>query len=188
MLERVDRLTSAAVVGQFYLVPTVFAEWDYRLDHWPVIGPFHADKQFFDFEYGHYHIDGRFLNARQQRHAERRFYTFTAQIQRTPLMTKEGTLNDPMPKTELRRRKCHVSHLDYEHHHEVPVKKLLNHFAGQQCAHGKAGWICPHQKASLGSVAAIDGVITCPLHGLRIDATSGVVLAPHNCQPTPSNE
>lgn len=177
MLDRVDRLSSPPEPGKFYLIHNVFAEWDGHRDHWPVIGPFHTDKQFFAFDYGHYHIDGRFLNAHQRDYAEHRFYTLGAQIQRTPLMTRGG-FNDPMPKPELKRRKCWISHLDYEHSHEEPVQKLAKHFAGQQCAHGKSGWICPHQKAPLGSIAAIDGVITCPLHGLRFDAATGIALSP----------
>ncbi|MBX9847503.1 MAG: Rieske 2Fe-2S domain-containing protein [Xanthobacteraceae bacterium] len=50
------------------------------------------------------------------------------------------------------------------------------HFAGTQCARGKGGFICQHRNAVLGSIEPRDGVITCPLHGLRIGAQTGVVL------------
>jgi nitrite reductase/ring-hydroxylating ferredoxin subunit len=48
--------------------------------------------------------------------------------------------------------------------------------AAMRCRRGKAGWICPHKGIALGSVPAVDGVITCPGHGLRICAASGEVL------------
>jgi Rieske 2Fe-2S protein len=57
-----------------------------------------------------------------------------------------------------------------------PVHTLRKLFAGHQCAAGKGGWICPHRKASLGSIQPVDGIITCPLHGLRIDAATGKML------------
>lgn len=53
---------------------------------------------------------------------------------------------------------------------------IQRHYAGAKCAKGKGGWVCPHQKASLGSIMPIDGVITCPLHGLKIDAETGIVI------------
>lgn len=174
-MQRVDRLTEAPIAGQYYLVPVVRAVWDGHLDHWPVIGPRHTDQQFFNFEHEHYHIDGRFLSKRQRGYAEHGWYSLAAQIQRTPLMTA-GNFNRDMPKPVLAKRKCWTPNLPYEHHHETPVKELIRHFAGSKCASGKAGWICPHQKAPLGSVEIIDGIITCPLHGLRINAASGEVL------------
>ena len=38
------------------------------------------------------------------------------------------------------------------------------------------GWICPHQATPLGSIEPVDGIIICPLHGLRIDAQTGIVV------------
>lgn len=37
----------------------------------------------------------------------------------------------------------------------------------------------PHRKFSLGSIEPINGVITCPLHGMQIDAATGRALAPN---------
>ena len=56
------------------------------------------------------------------------------------------------------------------------VTQLNESFAGQQCRKGKRGFVCPHKLFPLGSVQVVDGVITCPLHGLRIDAQSGRCL------------
>jgi hypothetical protein len=46
-------------------------------------------------------------------------------------------------------------------------------------AYSRRDWgprkICPHRGASLCGVPAVEGVVTCPLHGLRFDAKSGQV-------------
>ncbi len=79
----------------------------------------------------------------------------------------------------MKRRKCVRSYLEFiiEWRRDTrPMAALIAKFAGQECAAGKGGWICPHRKASLGSIQPVDGIITCPLHGLRIDAASGKVL------------
>lgn len=68
------------------------------------------------------------------------------------------------------------SHIPYPHSGRPAVMAIQRHYAGAKCAKGKGGWVCPHQKASLGSIMPIDGVITCPLHGLKIDAETGIVI------------
>jgi hypothetical protein len=58
-------------------------------------------------------------------------------------------------------------------------------FAGTQCRKGKRGFVCPHKLFPLGSVEPVAGVITCPLHGMRIDAATGVCLGPpERCDKT----
>jgi hypothetical protein len=171
-IERVDRQTAPLVEGRFYLVPTVEAKWCGKLAVWPVIGPLHEDREIFRFEFDHYHVDARFL-PRRFRHPER---TFSHPLHR-PWPIDEATA---LPSPVLRRRLCVRAHLGFEIPWGVnpaPWKELCRAFAGHQCASGKGGWICPHRKASLGSILPVDGVITCPLHGLRIDAASGKVIS-----------
>lgn len=167
-IERVDRQTSPLVEGRFYLVPTVRGEWFGKFGDWPVIGPLHDDREIFRFEIDHYHVDGRFL-SRKVRNVFRVF-TYALHAYRG---------KPPLPPVVMKRRKCIRSHVDYclpYFRDASPVDVLRKHFAGHQCVAGKGGWICPHRKASLGSIQPVDGVITCPLHGLRIDAATGVVL------------
>lgn len=173
-LQRIDRLDGSPVVGRYYLVPVVTIRWNGHLDAWPVIGPAHNDVEFFQFPQEHYHIDGRFLSARQWRVADDTWRTAVDNIQSAPLHAANGKV---LPKPTLNKRRCRLSDLGYVHGDKSQIKEIRTHFAGQQCERGKGGWICPHRKASLGSIAAIDGVITCPLHGLRIDAATGVTLA-----------
>jgi hypothetical protein len=177
MIERIDRLTAPPKVGRFYLVPTVYAIWHDLRSDWPVIGPLHTDVEFFDFKHDHYHLDWRFLSARQRSQASTWRESPAADVQAAPLHAYIG--EPELPKPVWTKRRCNRLDAPYEHGDKKPIKDLREHFSGVQCERGKAGWICPHRKASLGSVAIVDGVITCPLHGLRIDAATGLTLPRH---------
>lgn len=169
-IERVDRLTSQPVVGRMYLVRTVWGKYFNLFANWPVIGPKHEDREFFNFPIAHYHIDARFLPKGSFR-AERA-------VAGNPF---HEHANAPFGPIELRKRKCVRSDLELRlpyYANPRPIGELQRALAGHQCARGHGGFICPHRKASLGSIASIDGVITCPLHGLRIDAQTGTVLSP----------
>jgi Rieske [2Fe-2S] domain len=168
-MERVDRLTTAVVQGRFYLVPTVWGEWNGRLANWPVIGPLHEDREFFNFTVEHYHIDPRFVRLSP----ENRELTFARPLHAHP----RGEPNVTLPAPIFHRKKCLHSWILYPYYGRVPIDQIQRHFAGTQCLSGKGGWICPHRKASLGSIVPVDGVITCPLHGIKIDAATGKVLA-----------
>lgn len=161
-LQRVDRLKGAPVVGEFYLVPIIHGKWYDRVADFPVIGHRHNDIEFFDFEREHYHLDFRFFRGTGFKYAS------TA-----PLHAHEGF---PLGKPVLKRRKC----LRDQHIFDGPsyiMSPFRKSFAGQQCAKGKRGWVCPHRHIALGSTPAIDGIITCPLHGLRIEAETGKVCS-----------
>jgi nitrite reductase/ring-hydroxylating ferredoxin subunit len=176
--ERADRLIAPPVVGRFYIVPVVTTKWHHCIEPWPVIGPIHTDAEFFNFEAEHYHIDGRFLTARQIKMVENcaPWRSVPAELQAAPLHAGK---DEVLPKPVLAKRRCSSSHVVYQHGDKVQIKELRSHYAGQQCERGKAGWVCPHRKASLGSVEVVGGIITCPLHGLQIDAATGVVISSH---------
>jgi hypothetical protein len=163
MLERVDRLKEPPIVGQLYLVPTVFGKFYNLVRDFVVIGNRHEDAEFFDFGLEHYHLDFRFFRG-----SDPDFYRVTS----SPLHAQGGY---PLTKPVLKRRKC----LREQHIFDGPsriMSPFRNAFEGRQCAHGKRGWVCPHRHIALGSTPAIEGVITCPLHGLRIDAETGKCL------------
>lgn len=163
-LQRVDRLKEPPVIGQFYLVPTIWGRWYDTYAAWPVIGNRHEDAEFFGFSAEHFHIDYRFARVHK---------SWLRLVMSAPL---HDSFNVPTQKPTLRRRKC----LRYQHVFDGPAKIMSpfrSSFAGQQCAKGKRGWVCPHRHIALGSTPAIDGIITCPLHGLRIEAETGKVCS-----------
>lgn len=163
--QRVDRVTGPLVPGQFYLVPTVRYVYFETVKDWPVIGPQHSDVEFFDFARQHFHIDRRFLRLSTP--------WWTRAFETAPLCTHDEV---PLPAPIWRRRKCLRAEMPFDYAHQPPVQALQHAYASTVCARGKAGWICPHRHVALGSLEPRDGVITCPLHGLRIDAASGAVL------------
>jgi Rieske [2Fe-2S] domain len=172
-MERVDRLTEPLVTGRFYLVPTVRAKWNDVEKEWPVIGPYHEDADRFSFKDFHYHVDARFLKQ----------FWYHEVVAGRPLHPLPYMGGQKLPSPILRRRKCYFAWLPYTEEHRKEIVKLRADFAGQQCERGKGGWICPHRKASLGSVLPDRGVIICPLHGLAINAATGHVLThEHNAE------
>jgi hypothetical protein len=166
---RADLMTEPLVVGQFYLVPTVRAPWFGKVADWPVIGPEHDDREILGFRHRHYHVDARFLPAKSKRVLSTLGHPLHAK--------RHGDLPlGPLPRPIWRRRKCIRATVGGFHPWHTTLDKLRAHYAGQQCLKGKGGWICPHQKAALGSIVPVNGVIICPLHGLYIDAATGVCL------------
>lgn len=191
-LQRSDRLKEPPVVGNWYLVPAIL--WQFRMPWdadsssdeeiitklqkakgakwWPVWGSKHNDVEFFNFETLHYHIDPRFLTKRHRAEASGYGDRTTLQtIQAQPL--NHAKLKSGPPKPQLRRMRCSMAHSEWGYADRVTVANLNTAFAGKQCAMGKRGFVCPHKLFPLGSIEAVDGVITCPLHGLRIDAKTG---------------
>lgn len=191
--ERADRLTAPPVVGRFYLVPSV--KWSFSVAFgmgcpektlkqletlsdakwWPVWGRKHDDVEFFNFPYQHYHIDPRFLTKRHWKEFEGSYRSALNVVQGTPL--NHHDLIEGPPRPQLRRMKCTMTDVVWQHPEAQAVVKIQKRFAGHPCRKSKLGFICPHQRFPLGSIAPVDGVITCPLHGLRIDAASGRALA-----------
>lgn len=190
MAERITNLSAPPVVGRRYLVPTV--EWLWRGDKpraWPVFLPLHDDARFFDFKEEHYHADPRFIDTRIWRgmgadvwwDAGRSGDPIALKIaQRTPIAPhRRGDYARPLPPLVWRVMTCKRTVLDYQFSDAPAVEKLNEHYAGHQCKRARSGWVCPHQNWPMGSVEPdANGVITCPLHGLKVDAVSGVVLTP----------
>lgn len=178
MAERFDELTSPPIKGKFYLVWCVEAKWGYpfRQGVWPVWGPKHEDEKFLSFSWVHYHLNRYFLNeedALDARGAPLSEYD--------PKYPGQYPGNDPLPSPVLRRRKCLWSEAKPFPLHRATSPAwdvMYRHFQGTQCKHGN-GWICPHKGFDLATIApGPDGVIVCPLHGVRVDAASGMTLGP----------
>ena len=167
--------TNAPVVpGKFYKVPCVRYPYFQRIDWWPVLGPLHKDKAFLNFDREHMHVDGRFLTAHQKRFLYSvSFISLEHTLCNAPL---NQTTSPPPSGVEMRRRKCTSSGFAYYFADAKPVLAIAAHFAGHQCRTSERGWICPHQATPLGSIEPVDGIIICPLHGLRIDAQTGIVV------------
>lgn len=176
-LDAVD-VNEPLVPGQTYKVPCMHYPYFGRTDWWPVLGPAHKDKAFLNFDHLHVHIDGRFLSARQRRFLAWKETRGGRNLEKLLGSAPLNHADFQLPEPQVRRRKCWIAEIGYPYHDKPQIKKIVEHFAGRQCAMSERGWVCPHQATPLGSIKPIDGVLTCPLHGLRIDAKSGFVLPP----------
>lgn len=174
-VQRLADLREPPQEGRFYLVPVVAAfPYHGRVDDWPVIGPKHTDADFFRFTLEHYHIDGRFLTERQcrflqSRTTSRAYPSIESVLNGFPLSSHDARL--PNGRPPLRRRKCRVAAHDYKLGHRPEIQALRAHFGdpAQPIRLGDGRVLCPHRKADLTQFPADqDGVVTCPLHGLRV--------------------
>jgi hypothetical protein len=184
-LQKITDLREPPVVGRYYLVPCVRYYWHGMVESWPVIGPPHHDAEI-GFMPIHYHIDARFLTRKQQRLAfEERTYSrghknfSIRQYNASPLseidQTNEWNVKryGPIPrKPTLEKRIC----TNLKLHWPLPFKPGENEpmwlwftdLAGAiERPDGRL--LCPHKKVDLSQFEPdADGIVTCPLHGLRV--------------------
>lgn len=173
-MERVDNLSKPLKVGKSYLVPCIWRqnEFEYEaVDIWssyfeskyaqivgktemlngelvikkhkiiPVINHPHSDRENGQKEV-HYHTDNRFDSIR------------SAQGTRLTLSEGDKIIYYPM--------KCRVLEQSFVTSTLAIKKSKLKH----KCIHkGK----CPHRGFSLENEIPVNGVITCPLHGLMFN-------------------
>ena len=181
------------VIGRTYLVPTVTYDFTDDLSGalaWPVLGPKHQDAEDFAFPYDHYHYDLRFFTREHFRHFEGRSVSAKSSLAYLrPLSDRSQyrrwaaggmpSLPDPiwvplrcrrqMPPHTLSDQAAYSKHLN-------PFRHLAAKWQGHHAIAGPVGWICPHRRAPLNAQPVIAGVVTCPLHGLRIDVAMGRCL------------
>lgn len=186
-LPRIDELREPAVVGRYYLVPTVKYRWGvgHRLYPWPVIGPKHEDAEIIGFTPTHYHVDGRFLTPRQWVSLEN-YYLDGAPVYcaRRPLAYFSGGYHanhimDPHPPIVWRRKRCYRADAEYPIARVelawLWLPKLRRHYEGSTARTKDGRLVCPHRGAPLTSFTPDEqGNVTCPLHGLRWCAATGL--------------
>lgn len=179
-----SELREPPVVGCFYMVPVVNDyPWHGRRRTWPVLGPMHDDAEFFNFSEPHYHLDIRFLETRQlpfvRKHAEGALNYAPGDVRFDGDLESAAVLiypvvsrGDPLPKGRpaLARRRCqrasfHCPVVDGR------ISKMRAHYGEPaepiRLADGRK--LCPHRKVDLSQFPPdTDGIVTCPLHGLRV--------------------
>lgn len=178
-VQHIDEIEGPVVVGRFYWVPTVAGQWFTYSGEWPVIGPKHNDKHCLNFHLTHYHLDARFLPAQGRKPGNVDFWMM---VMSAPLCESDR-LNAPgLPAPVLKKLKARrvqnpcQSHCYHRAINSSTFSCLHDEFAGRQSKRDDHGWVCPHRNVPLASQPVVDGVITCPLHLLRIDAATGKVL------------
>lgn len=171
-------LREPPVVGKFYMVPVIRNYWYCgKMGDWPVIGPMHVDADFFNFTTAHYHVDARFISpSMEDRLINGTFYASSLQgvVGGVPLSDR----SNPVPKGRpmLARRKCYRSTYGNSYQERPEIKALNAHYGAPaqpiDLADGRR--LCPHRKVDLSQFPADEnGIVVCPLHGLRVDMRRG---------------
>lgn len=168
MTTRLSDLREPPVVGRYYMVPVIDYMYLGRRDTWPAIGPRHNDAELIGFPYAHWHVDVRFLTARQvKRMCLRGSVEMVAA--RYPLCT----IGVELPaKTRLVKRRCRAASWEYNVARKRPWEEAFDEAFGKiaepiRLRDGRL--LCPHRKVDLSQFPPdADGIVTCPLHGLRV--------------------
>lgn len=177
---RIDQLQGAPEVGATYLVPAARRKWpsigltkggsaSMRLaaSWWPLVGPLHNDAEYFEVHANHYHYDIRFLTDQQLRTFD--YHKRHDSMAMAAIQIAHGLL------PEWRPLKCRRLQPEYPHADQLMIRRLNRAYEGMQAPCNTRGWVCPHKNFPLSSyVPDAQGVITCPLHGLRIRAADGI--------------
>jgi len=164
MFEKVENVKHPLKKGEKYAVPCIVRHEDGLMFITPVINHPHNDKENGQKEV-HYHADYRFVKHKSDNnfptvinnHSK---HVFCFNI-RPSMLTNEQLEYFILPVVNEQFIGITPK--------EFIAKSKLKH----KCIHkGK----CPHRGYDLSQSKAIDGKITCPLHGLQFDAGTGLVI------------
>jgi len=186
------------VIGQRYDRPCVRAAWWSAVEiEWvPIIGPRHEDQEFIGVKPQHFHVDYRFVPKRQRDGDEEGPAVYRPSV--PTIFRRPVNVVSPLWPTA-------PSSIDIDElgrYPDLPVSSWYQvrrftytgpypayPFDRPQWLHGlyeayrrrrlKPGMVCPHRGADLtGMVLDEEGCVTCPLHGLRWNATTGKIARP----------
>jgi len=182
-------MSGAFVIGQFYMVPCMYAQPSAR-SRWmdasgwvPVLGPKHEDAEHLDFEFQHYHIDWRFVGHPAFRIASRGKHWSPL---RHVMTNSGGDLwhHKLEGAPVLRRIKCKREMPEFPHNASLGSKANI-HWARMEraqaftCNKLKPGNICPHRGIDLTPFIKADGTVICPGHGLKWNTVTGEMMPRH---------
>ena len=161
--------------GRVCRVPVVRGTWRNWTRDWVVIGPRHEDSAIIAFPYHHFHLDPRFVPLSIWREAEANSRGLQY-IVGAPLM---GAVN-PSPSWVVTPTPLGIRRRTMLH--QVSETSITAAFRGAPweaalrdayCGQSLRGTVCPHRGADLrGFAPGADGMVTCPLHGLRFEVTA----------------
>ena len=114
--------------------------------------------------------------ARQNKRIESKSdRTIIGCAQGNPLSKRYGDNQPDIPdgRPRLKRFRCRTADLPYVFGAKEPVRELRAHYGDAVAIKRPDGRkLCPHRKVDLSQfLPDADGLVTCPLHGLRVRCT-----------------
>lgn len=164
-MEKVENIKRPLKKGEAALVPCITYESGKYLFITPVFNHFHSDKENGQKE-GHYHADYRFI-----KHKANGDFPQAVSNHSRHIFLSNGSRLLKVGTGKLEYFALPVINETFTGITDVRLisKSKLKH----KCIHkGK----CPHRGFDLSQVSPVDGVITCPLHGLKFDSKTKQLL------------
>ena len=196
-------MTENLMLGKWYDRPHVRVIWPYAgSPRWiAVLGPHHEDGELLGFHHEHFHVDYRFLPADLRTEDYNNEHTLgglgpfhavfnMAVTLVAPALPDDHPLRQGQPYGyprlplhlalerediplkswyRTRRTKFKVPYPAYP----GPVRWTSDIEAAYKDVQLRQGMICPHRGADLSGLEIKDGVVECPLHGLRWRVETG---------------
>ena len=175
-------------LGKFYFVRCLRATWsrDNKPEWTPVIGPPHDDLEHIGFKHQHFHVDSRFLGKRTQnrtaenQHKNRKInLAFVLPISHVIPIGSKGKLKLDDKRLEDFPEESYMRTMKLKFKTECPEYNfkppwLLSMEKAYRNARLSPDMMCPHRGADLNGMKTDEnGLLTCPLHGLRWDTQTG---------------
>lgn len=165
-------MTEPPTVGRHYLVRCIKNRANGRW--YPVLGPAHADPDLAPIAGPaaamlHYHYDARFMRLGDVGISTRRKMLARGLAVEAALLSAVHLVFSDTSLT-FRRRRC-LREMP-PHHAHLPT---LEETHAADTLRG-ACKVCPHRGIPLASLPAVDGVVTCPGHGLRWNVATGALV------------
>lgn len=171
-MEKIENVSNP-VIGEKYMVRCVLynSAFDKEIKIWiPVFSHKHSDKGYQ--EALHYHLDNRFteeyfmLRMREvMENGEDEFAKQNKGYGEWSLAVRD----DLVEKEEYKK-------MIYLRHMSLPKDQLFHKIIDQMKGKTMKDMICPHHGASLKSCPVVDGVVTCPQHGMKWNVKTGKLV------------
>lgn len=172
MIPHIEDVKGEPVVGRFYRVRCVMNSGIW----FPVLGPWHDDKEIIGFEQEHFHFDMRFATKRNLQHWR---------THRSHVLDDEEFCQRSMARVvvlftdeAVMVRKCLRAQHDFpmrtlDGNSNYMQAKLEQGYAGKRmtCA------TCPHRGFRLDQLPQKNGVVVCPGHGLAWNMQTGEMVS-----------
>ena len=162
--------TTDPQIGDFFIVRTVEFKRNNMLLKWPVFAKSHSDKDYQPEE--HYHIDWRFMTEsimlEHRKYYQNLYPNYWKDLNAEyfePIMKDTEVISESYEKWKYLRN------FDFPKEQFIKIEKKMI-----DCGAKMKNMRCPHHGTNLTSCKPVNGVVTCPQHGLRWNIKTGELI------------
>lgn len=177
MYQKVEDIKRPLIKGEVFLVPCITRIDDNREYIYPVINHPHNDKENGQ-DHTHYHVDYRFVKCYAR---DRNIYDDNGKLMAIipPVVINKHSVHIYAKDQRVSLRKEEkivyiiLPVINEDFFSITPIEFIKKSKLKHHCIYkGK----CPHRGYDLSQVNPINGIIECPLHGLKFDAKTNKIL------------